>query len=153
VFCIFYNWPLTIRRRMRKRSEVRARIEPRYWHIALCAVAAPGIFGLADVTFLRSSGALPQLRDIWVLALLVPLFCGAAVTLGAGGAALARRIIGAALCGALVGVLYGAMSLALGFGDSPGLFEMAGTCIWRGFLFSILSTIGAILTELKLPEP
>jgi hypothetical protein len=27
------------------------------------------------------------------------------------------------------------------------------TCVWRVFIFAIVSTIGAIITELKLPDP
>jgi hypothetical protein len=32
VFGLFYNWPLTIRRRMARRAEIRAKLTPRYWH-------------------------------------------------------------------------------------------------------------------------
>jgi hypothetical protein len=49
VFRLFYNWPLTIRRRMRKRAEMRASIKPRYWHVGLLAVVAA--FGLASVDY------------------------------------------------------------------------------------------------------
>ncbi len=55
VFTLFYNRPLTIRRRMKKRGEMRALLPPRYWHIVLCAIAGAGIFGMADAF-------LPQIR-------------------------------------------------------------------------------------------
>ena len=148
VFCLFYNWPLTIRRRMRKRAELRASRSERYWHADLCAVGAAGIFGLVDFAYLRNFGELPGLRDIWWLAIFVPLVCGAAVTLGCGSAPLWKRIVAAAGCGAVVGALYTIVSAILN--DNSGI---AASCVWRIFIFAILSTIGAIVTELKLPDP
>ncbi len=148
VFCLFYNWPLTIRRRMRKRAEVRASRSERYWHADLCAVGAAGIFGLVDFAYLRNFGKLPGLRDIWWLAIFVPLVCGAAVTLGCGGASLWKRIVAAAGCGAVAGALYTIVSAILN--DNGGI---AASFLWRIFLFAILSTIGAMVTELKLPDP
>lgn len=153
VFCLFYNWPLTIRRRMRKREEIRAAMEPRYWHIVLCAFAGSGIFSLVDLAYLRYLGELPGLKEIWALVVVVPVLCGVAVTLGAGGAALWKRIIGAAICGGVVGVLCMAVSVVLGYGGPTGVGEMATGCVWRVFVFTVLSTMGALLTELKLPEP
>ena len=146
-FCLFYNWPLTIRRRMRKRAEVRASRSERYWHAGLCAVGAAGIFGLVDFAYLRNFGELPGLRDIWWLAIFVPRVGGAVVTLGCGGAALAKRVVAAAVCGVLIAVLYTAASAMLS--HSSGV---VATCVWRIFIFAILSTIGAIVTELKLPD-
>jgi hypothetical protein len=105
-----------------------------------------------DVTYLRSAGMLPGLKEIWALAILIPLLCGAAVTLGAGGASLRERIIGAAACGASVGVLYAAVSAVLG----SGLVETSDVVIellWRVFVFGIFSVVGTLLTELRLPEP
>jgi hypothetical protein len=152
IFQLFYNWPLTLRRRMRKRSQLRATMVPRYWHMALCAVSAAGLFALTDLTYLRSAGALPGLREIWTLALLVPLICGAVVTLGAGGASLRERIIGAAACGASIGVIYTAVSALLG----SGLVDAGAVVtelLWRVFLFGIFCVVGVLLTELRLPEP
>ena len=153
VFSSFYNRPLTIRRRMRKRGEIRATMKPRYWHIFLCALAGSCLFGLADFVYLRNLGRLPHLNEIWWLATLVPMLCGAAVTLGAGGSPLSKRIIGATVCGGLVGILYTALSAVLGYGKLIGISEIAAACVWRVFLFTILSTIGLLFTELKLPEP
>jgi hypothetical protein len=153
VFALFYNWPLTIRRRMLKRSQVRAEMPPRYWHIAFCAIVGLAIFGLADFLYLRNFGELPGLNQIWVLAVLVPSLCGVAVTLGAGGAALPKRIIGGAICGGVVGALYPGLSALLGHAGPIALGEMAMRCAWGVLILTIFSTIGVILTELKLPEP
>ena len=147
VFCLFYNWPLTIRRRMRKRAELRASMKPRYWHAGLCAVATAGIFVLADFIYLRNIGELPGLRDIWPLVVLAPLLCGTAVTLGCGGAALGKRIVTAAVCGVLAGALYAGISVLLSHDGG-----IVASCVWRMFIFAILTTVGAIATEIKLPE-
>ena len=153
IFCLFYNWPLTIRSRMLERSQIRAEMQPRYWHIPLCAIAGLVIFGLADFIYLGNFGKPPGLNEIWGLALLVPLLSGAAVTLGAGGTALLKRIIGAAVCGGVTGVLSSIISATLSYGGPIGLGEVATGCLWRVFIFTIFSTIGALLTELKLPAP
>ena len=153
VFCLFYNWPLTIRRRMRKRAQVRAEIRPRYWHIVLCAIVGSGIFVFTDFVYIEKLGELPGLKEIWWLAALVPALCGAVVTLGAGGAPMWKRVIGAAACGGAVGVLYTAVSAMLGYGGPFGTGDIVINCVWRVFIFTILSTIGMLLTEIKLPEP
>jgi hypothetical protein len=151
VFCLFYNWPLTIRRRMRKQAQMRASIEPRYWHVGLCAIAAMIVFGIADFAYIRIAGHQPTLKDIWWLAVLVPLVCGAVVTLGCGGAVLWKRIVAATVCGIGVGVLYTAVSAMVVDGLAAG--DIAAACVWRVLVFAILSAIGAIITELKLPAP
>jgi len=153
VFCLFYNWPLTIRRRMRKRAQVRTEIRPRYWHIVLCAIVGSGIFVFTDFAYIEKLGELPGLKEIWWLAALVPVLCGAVVTLGAGGAPIWKRVIGAAACGGAVGVLYTAVSAMLGYGGPFGTGDIVINCVWRVFIFTILSTIGMLLTEIKLPEP
>jgi hypothetical protein len=147
VFYLFYNWPLTIRRRMRERAKFRATLKPRYWHIFLCAIGEAVIFSIADFVYLRDLGMLPGLKDIWMLAVIVPLLCGAAVTLGAGGADLWKRIIGAAICGGMVALLFAAVAGILGYGGLLGLSQIAIACVWRMFVFTILSTIGALLME------
>jgi len=147
VFCLFYNWPLTIRRRMGKRAKARALKKPRYWHAGLCAVAMAGIFALADYIYLQKIGETPGLGDIWWLMILLPLLCGAAVTLGCRGATYGKRFATAAVSGVLAGVLYGGISAILSY--NGGIFA---NCIWRMFIFAILSTAGAIAAEVKLPD-
>ena len=153
VFCLFYNLPLTIRRRIRKRSLLRASMANRYWHIGLCAVAATGIFGIADFVWLGNVGELPDLRTIWWLSVFLPMLCGAMVTLGCGGATLVKRFVGAAVCGVAVGVFYAAVSAFLGHSSGILIGEIATNGVWRIFVFSIFSILGAIITEVKLPDP
>jgi hypothetical protein len=152
-FCIFYNWPLTVRRRITKRVKLRARLAKRFWHIGLYALLAAGIFAMADFVYLKTAGTLPDLAAIWWLAVLLPLVCGGLVTLGCGGAALGERFVGAAACGAAAGMLYTALPVLLNPGTAISAGSIAANCLWRVFLFSIFSTIGAIATELKIADP
>jgi hypothetical protein len=151
VFRLFYNWPLTIRRRMRKRAEVRSSIKPRYWHVGLWAVVAA--FGLAsvDYNYLQNAGNTPRLADIWYLAVLVPLACGGGITIGCGGAKLWKRFVAATICGVALGLLYPVVSALLV--QKMPIGDIVKACVWSGFIFAIMSTIGAISTEMRLPEP
>jgi Na+-driven multidrug efflux pump len=126
---------------------------PRYWHVGLCAIAATAIFTLVDNIYLHRSGSLPDLKQIWEFALAVPLLCGSAVTLGAGGAGIWQRILGAAACGVAAGVLSIIIPGAIGAGNFVGVSEMAINSIWRAFIFSIVSIVGVLLTEINLPAP
>ena len=153
IFSLFYNWPLTIRRRMQKRIEVRSAMKPRYWHIALSAIGGTSIFFITDLLYMRTFGDLPDLNAIWVLALIVPWLCGTAVTLGAGGAALWKRVVGAALCGAAVGVFSTVISGIFGRSNPIEISDIAINGVWRAFVFTLLSIIGVLITEIKMPEP
>jgi len=144
VFCLFYNWPLTIRRRMKERTELRTALKPRYRHVGSVVILAAIIFGLADFIYFGKTQMLPNLRDIWWLSTILPLGCGMVVTLGCGGASRARRFIAATICGILTGALYTGISAIISG-------QIAGNCAWRVFVFALLSVIGAVLTELKLP--
>jgi hypothetical protein len=152
VFCLFYNWPLTIRRRMRKIARLRESMIPRYWHGALCIAAAAVIFALVDAHWLANTGRLPRLCQIWWLAGIVPLVCGVAVTLGCGGAALWRRVLVATLCGVVLALLYTVVSMIIGGGQvAPGDIVIQGR--WRVLIFAVFSTIGALAAELSQPDP
>jgi hypothetical protein len=150
VFCLFYNWPLTLRLRIHKRAEVRASLEPRYWHVGLCAAVAAALLWTADILYLPKGCALLSLTNAWWLALPLSLACGSIVTLGCGGAALWKRIVAGAVCGCLIALFYTLFSAA---GGSYTLGKMAINCLWRVFAFGILAAIGAFGTELKLPSP
>lgn len=153
IFCLFYNWPLTIRRRMRRRAQMRALTKPRYWHVGLYTLASAFIFGIADLTYLRSTQELPSLKDIWWLVLIVPLLCGMGTTLGCRGAALWKRILSAIACGAAAGVLYTVFSVILSRSSGIADYHPVVICIWRVFAFTVFSAIGVLFTELVLPEP
>jgi hypothetical protein len=154
IFNLFYNWPLTIRRRMHQRSEWRAQFPPRYWHVALCALAAIAVFLVADGLYYGKFDELPNLKAIWPLMMVMPLLWGCAVTLGAGGASLGKRLIAAVVCSTVVGIFSSILSpLLITNSQEMAISEIIISSVWRVFIFSILAVVGVLLTELKLPEP
>ena len=125
-------------------------MKPRYWHVLLCILGVTAAFGFADFTYLREFDRLPTLRDIWWLVIAMPILCGSAVTLAAGGASMRSRIIAGAVCGAAIGVLYTAVSTVLG-GGAIEIGGVTASVLWRVFLCALLSTLGVMLTEILLP--
>ena len=153
MFNLFYNWPLTVRRRMGKRSAMRERMAPRYWHLLPCMLIGTGIFTLIDWQYLKNAGGLPTLQTIWGFAMIVSVLIGMIVTLGAGGAALLKRIAGGALCGVAVGLLSAILS-GLYVADPPIASSAAIIFgVWRAFVFTIVAVLGVLLTEIRMPEP
>ena len=161
VFDLFYNRPLTIRRRMRTRTTLRSRMKARSWHVGLIAAGAIAAFALADVLCIWAWGAAPSLWNIWPLAVFLPLLAGLAVTLGAGGATLGRRVVLAAACGVTVAAASAATNVALGHlavsappvGALGFLGGLTKAALWRAFLFTLLAVVGTLLTEISAPEP
>jgi hypothetical protein len=153
VFCLFYNWPLTIRGRMQRRAATRASFQPRYWHVPLCALAGAGLIGLVDHSLSLQTGRLPSLRELWWLVAALPLLCGALVTAGCGGAALSRRIISAVIVGISMGILASAFSLLIMRSGVSAGTHLLMLAVWRIFIFTILGVLGAISAELAMPEP
>ncbi len=151
VFCLFYNWPLTIRRRMAGRAKIREAQPPRYWHVPVSALVAALLFALADWFWLRQTGSVPTLRSIWYATAILPALCGSAVTLYAGGMQLWKRFVSAAAAGLLAGLFYTAATvLTISLSGS----DIAAPVRWpfRLFFFAVFACIGAIITELRLPE-
>ena len=153
VFGLFYNWPLTIRRRMDRRANVRAKLAPRYWHTAVCVLGAVFAFAVADTLYMNKFAKLPELSDIWWLVLIVPLICGAAVTLGCGGAALWKRIITATISGGFTGILSTIAAAIIGRATQVTTWDLVKIGTTLTFICAVLSTIGAIVAELKLRDP
>lgn len=132
VFCLFYNWPLTIRRRMRARAALREKLIPRYWHITPIAVLA----SVALIYFGR--------LHFKLAAVLLSLVCGMLTTVYCGRAVLLKRFFAAGAAGFLTAVLYALFS--------GRITDSALNALWWGFSFALTSAIGAVLTELSLPD-
>jgi hypothetical protein len=152
VFCAFYNWPLTIRRRMAAIAEIRKKAPARYWHILPCAIITTAGFALADWIYVNNKEVLPTLKNIWYLVLLLPMVCGWAVTLFARGAVLWKRFMSAASAGLLAGVFYTIATYLIANSYTPAL-EIHSNWLFRLFFFAVLATISAIVTELRQPDP
>jgi hypothetical protein len=159
LFDAFYNYPLTLRRRMRLRRKLRSGLKPRYWHLPLCALAGTAVLMLIDIIFFQLRGSFPRFGEIWWLALWTPGFLAAAASFWAGGARLSRRLIIGVSCGALIGLFYSAASgLESAFvvqkaGEILSALQFLGrvalTALWRGFLFALVSVIGVFIAETR----
>ncbi len=183
VFTAFYNKPLTLRRRMAKRAEIRANQKPRRWHLAPVVAAAVAIIALSEHSWLANprsaplSGSqttesviteapegeapvvegptLPNNKDVWLVIGLTPFLIGGLTTMFAGGAVLSKRIIQGIICAIVAAVISIFVRSALGTSEDPAVQTsvLMITGLWRCFIFSIISVIGVIITELNLPEP
>ncbi|MBN1125922.1 MAG: hypothetical protein JXA82_13015 [Sedimentisphaerales bacterium] len=158
VFCLFYNWPLTIRRRMQARAQVRALQSPRYFHIPFFAILGAIVLAIAHSIALNH-GLVPSrdnkwfLTGLWYVMLTTPVLAGWGLTVFAGGLSLGRRIIASPMCGVVLGVLY---SIAAAVLEDRSQIESTAfwvPMIWRSFFFTVFCTIGALVTELLLPDP
>jgi hypothetical protein len=137
---------------MLKRAEIRASQKPRYWHVVVYAVGAAAVLGAADLLFLKFIGFMPTLTDTWWFALLIIVVCGAAVTLGCGGAPLFKRFISAALWGLLTALLYTGVSAAIIFWvqqETVIVGDLITGGAWRVFIFTFFAAIAAAITELR----
>ena len=154
VFCLFYNWPLTIRRRMAKRAEIRATQKSNYWHTPVCAIILAGMFTFAEWVYTSQSNPpiLPSLKEIWYATLTLPFITGAAVTLLAGGAAVWKRLVAAAATGLSGGALY-TIGTWLVINYCAPQIPMPSRWPFRLFFFAVFASIGALVTELKQPDP
>ncbi|MGA2916705.1 MAG: hypothetical protein ABSE89_11835 [Sedimentisphaerales bacterium] len=133
VFCLFYNWPLTIRRRMWAREAWREKSASRYWHIIPTAL----LTSICLMYFGRFHFKLA--------AVLLSLVCGMLTTVYCGRASLLKRFSASAAAGFIMTVFYTLFTA----GQTENVVVAT---LWRCFVFALLSTIGAILTELSLPD-
>jgi hypothetical protein len=153
VFCLFYNWPLTIRKRISKRISLRAEKPSRYWHIIPISAITAGVMGWVDYLDIKEMGTIPKFGDLWWLCFVMPVLAGSAMTLFARGTAIFKRIVSAAACGTLSALLYTVLTLIQTANAQISAGQYITAFIWRIFVFTLFSAIGAIITELKLPDP
>jgi hypothetical protein len=159
IFCLFYNWPLTVRRRMLSISESRRVVPVRIWHIIPATLFAAGLFAAAHYGYYVNTGNAPANENMWFikpllcLIVLVPAAVGYAVTRFAGGLLRLKRIGLAALGGLTVGILYSLAASVMEQGWNLEKGQLWVPLIWRSFAMSVFAAIGAIITEIRTAEP
>jgi len=151
VFDAFYNFPLTLRRRIRLRAEARKLQRPRYAQAPVLALAGALLLAGVDFVWLRTQGAPPLLKNIWWMALWVPAIVAALVSRGAGGMAFGRRILLGTSAGALTGLLYAVANTFLPalYGGTSGSAGLAAKCFGHVSLFAVLAALGAVVAETR----
>lgn len=161
VFDLFYNYPLTARRRIPVRNAVRQSKPGRYWHVPLAAVGAASAICAASWGWLHAFGALPALKSAFLfIPVIIAFFAGRFILQHAGGAKTSRRFGATAVAGVLAGILLGAGHLFLMNGQSfSGLLSAdmlansIAVLIWRVFLMTLMMIIGAATAEFCPAEP
>jgi hypothetical protein len=153
VFCLFYNWPLTIRRRMRKIADLRSGLEPRYWHVPLCAIISACVFVGSERVYFMNTSIWPHLSNVWYVAAAVGIACGMAVAALCAGAAGWKRIVAAAVCGAAIGIISTLITPLVDGSAQVAANTMVISALWRVFAFTIYASIGAIIWELTAGDP
>ncbi len=155
VFDAFYNYPLTIRRRIQRRREIRASLKPRCGHAPLVILAGMALLGLLDFVYLKIAGQVPALKNVWWLALWSPIFASVVVSRMAGSAKLGKRIVLGMLSGGIIGLFY---ALANTFlpplyatvnNSTQTLGQLAVKSVWHIFLFTLVAVVGAIIAETR----
>ena len=158
VFDLFYNYPLTIQRRIQKRREIRARLKPRYWHVPLCALAGSALLALTDWSYFQWKGHIPSFGETWWLVIFLPVITAILVSAWTGGAQLSRRILMGGLSGALIGLFYAIFNSVFGtiFGPeveglaiSQILGQTVSSALWKMFIFTLLAVIAVLIFEAR----
>ncbi|MGZ7065648.1 MAG: hypothetical protein ACXVI6_04760, partial [Candidatus Aminicenantales bacterium] len=154
VFDAFYNFPLTVQRRVRRRADARRGQAPRFVQAPLLALGGAALLAGLDFAWFRSSGAVPALKNVWWIALWVPAFVAALAARWAGGSALLRRILLGTASGAAVGILYALANTFLpalyGAAADPG--GLVVKTLWHVFIFTLVAAVGAIIAETRRPR-
>ena len=162
VFDLFYNYPLTVRKRLKAKGRARVGLKRRLWHLAPIAVCTVGLFALTDWAWIKTWGHVPPLRRIWWLVVLLPTLAGAMATGLAGRTSAKKRIILAVIVGLLCAVGYTAVHggmyayTAYSRGAAPAITWMkvfAAGLLWPAFTFTAFAVLGALLAELFWPAP
>ncbi len=163
VFDLFYNYPLTIRRRLRERQERRKGVKTRAWHIPLSVLS--GLVALAVIgwIYFLQTGFFPSLKNIWWITVWIPVFMAAAITVWAGGARLSKRILMSAAGGIALAVCYALLDTAMNVFVFPSGNEVlsamqflgqAGiSALWKTFLFTFLAIVSSLVTEIRRLKP
>ncbi len=159
VFDLFYNYPLTVRRRLERRRKLRFQQKPRTWHwIPVVLVGLCLLVSLELVSYYLTN-VVPDFQRVWWAAVWIPVMTAAAVTTWAGGSSLGKRLGLAVLSGAILGWLYAVGSAlvqnVLILADAPSLSfpvlitQTAASGLWKAFIFGLIATITVLVVETR----
>jgi hypothetical protein len=150
VYELFYNWPLTIRRKMNLRKAYRETIKSRVWHVPFFTIFSALLFIGIDFYYLQSREILPQLREIGWFVFFIPFLGGMFITGLAGGMSGGKRTMFAAFNGIFTAIFYSLFQYF--YFDDIVMKELLIGFTWRFFLFGLISVIGCVIFELNLSE-
>ncbi len=163
VFDLFYNYPLTIRRRLRERQERRKGLKTRLWHIPLGVFAGLVVLAAIGWIYLLQTDYLPSLKNIWWIALWIPILTATAITIWGGGARLSKRILMSAGGGIALALCYALLETTMRVFVFPSgnetlsamqfLGRVGVSALWKTFLFTFLAIVSTLFTEIRRLKP
>jgi len=161
VFDAFYNYPLSLGIRIRKRDAVAAAGKPRAWAVPAAGLIGAAFVTLVDLLFVRSAGHVPALKNIWWAVFLAPIGAGFLASLWSRRAKMGKRVVAGIIAGALVGLAYGLINTYLA-PLFPGSLAAAAPAVsqgtqllgilWKTFIFALLAIPGAFVAETRPPR-
>jgi hypothetical protein len=160
VFDLFYNYPLTVRRRLRVKAVLREDQPERWRHLPMVIACAAGALVLIDTVYWALTFDTPTMKSLWYVIALPALLGGMAAAYWARGASTPRRVLMGPIVGASAGVLYAISNTVINHViGNPEVGALAGTAdwfvktgLWSVFLFSLVGVIGAFITESREPR-
>jgi hypothetical protein len=150
VFRLFYNLPLTLRRKMAEREEARSMRQARSWHAALIVVAFALLGAAVESLFLWQAGSSPTIRQIAPALVVSGFLGGVLVNLGSGGASSVRRMLLGLASGVALGLLITVLSFSLNPERLIGPLQLLSHTAWATFITATVSGLGAALAELRV---
>jgi hypothetical protein len=160
VFDMFYNYPLSLGIRIRKRDERMAAMKPRPWAVPAAVLLGIGSLTLLDGVFALTQGRAPVLKDVWWVAVWAPFLAGFAASAWSKKRNMGRRMAAGLITGAFVGLGYGIISLVMSPLFAAVRAEAAVSMtsdaaairiLWKVFVFSLMAVLGAFLAETRPP--
>lgn len=150
IFTLFYNWPLTIRRKFWERRDLRETQKIRAWHLFPLALVCGILGGALEYLYIQKAEAIPPL--LYAIPLLMFFGSGIGIlgNLGSGGASSLQRVWFAVVGGLGTGFISTALAILLiGITRIP-LSNWLSYTGWVLFVLAVFSAIGAALTEFKV---
>jgi hypothetical protein len=150
IFTLFYNVPLTIRRKMAERAERRKLQRPRLWHAVFIVLAFASLGGYIEYLSVLKSGSVHGLRQMAPMLIAAGFLGGILVNMGSGGASSSQRMALVVASGISIGVLIAAISWALNVHVPNTPILVVSDMFWCSFIVGLLSVAGAVVTEFKV---
>lgn len=150
VFTVFYNLPLTMRRKMMERAEKRREQKPRIWHSIAIVLLFSVLGGITEYFFSSQLNASTDIARVSPVLIVSGLISGILINLGSKGASSTGRIILAVISGIGIGILWTLFSLAIGFYTIHSILSILSIVMWRIFISAVCCTVGALIIEFKV---
>ncbi len=161
VFDAFYNFPLTLRRRIRMRAEKRAGEKKREWALPLIVLAGAAALGALEAGYTKAFGGTIAFSRIWGLGIGIPLLAGIFIARTASGLRMGQRVVRGMTGGAVLGLFAGLAPylkiLAPYFGTAvveagtPFGLAAARSGVGMMLLFGVFGLAGAVIAETRKP--